>query len=160
ASLRLREAWTVLQQELSASNRIALRPRLERHIERLRAAAAKEGRAITISANIEDIYVRASAYTALEVAAVQVLSNAIITMERRDDRILVGKKPEGTIRLEIMIVGGAIVMTMDDDGPGVDPQKLAQATLADPTTSLGGRPIDLRSVRTFVTQEKGSIRVR
>lgn len=51
-------------------------------------------------------------------------------IESRDDRIANGKTPDGTIVLRAHAAGDRIILQVDDDGAGIDVQRVAQRAVA------------------------------
>lgn len=68
--------------------------------------------------------------TKLEAPLTHILRNAIDHgIESPDDRISAGKSPEGTIQLEAFHRGGMLVITVSDDGRGIDPNQVRQQVI-------------------------------
>ncbi|TAF07980.1 MAG: hybrid sensor histidine kinase/response regulator, partial [Nostocales cyanobacterium] len=63
----------------------------------------------------------------LEAPLTHILRNAVDHgLELPEERIAVGKSPEGTIRLEAFHRGGMLAITISDDGKGIDREQLRQ----------------------------------
>lgn len=68
--------------------------------------------------------------TKLEAPITHILRNAIDHgIEMPEDRIKAGKSPEGTIQLEASHRGGMLMITVSDDGKGIDPDQVRKQVI-------------------------------
>ncbi|HEY0182569.1 MAG TPA: hybrid sensor histidine kinase/response regulator [Rhodopila sp.] len=125
----------------------------------------------------------------LEAPLAHLLRNAVDHgIEPPSDRIAAGKSKEGTIRLEAGHSAGTLRIVVEDDGAGIDPERLRAAivalNLAQPpvaealtdaelleflflpgftmkttVTEISGRGVGLDAVRSVIKQVQGAIRV-
>jgi two-component system, chemotaxis family, sensor histidine kinase and response regulator WspE len=125
----------------------------------------------------------------LEVPLAHLLRNAIDHgCEPAQERVAAGKRPEATIRLEARHSAGALVITISDDGPGVDIERVRRAvvakglaspviaerltdselleflflpgfTMKDTVTEISGRGVGLDIVQNLARSVRGGVRV-
>jgi len=125
----------------------------------------------------------------LETPLGHLLRNAIDHgCETPDARVAAGKSREGTIRIEARHAAGMLLVTVSDDGAGIDPERVREVvarrkllpagmparlteaellqflflpgfTMKDAVTEISGRGVGLDVVQNMVRSVRGSIRV-
>jgi two-component system sensor histidine kinase and response regulator WspE len=158
-------------------------PRMVRDLAR---SLGKEARLEIVGATTE---VDRDVLQRLEAPLTHLLRNAVDHgIETVAQRLARGKAPEGTIRLEARHASGMLVISVADDGPGIDlegmrrkvvakglagaamAEQLSEAELLEflflpgfsmkeSVTEISGRGVGLDAVRNFVQQLRGSLRV-
>jgi two-component system chemotaxis sensor kinase CheA len=93
------------------------------------------------------------------------------------ERVAAGKEPEGAIRLHAMQIGGDVIISVADDGRGIDEARVRAVagpglddplsaifdpgvTTADGLSGVSGRGVGLDAVRTAVESLRGRVDVR
>lgn len=122
---RLADVFHGLVDEVRAVTSIALAPRLERHAEATLTLAESLGKSVELVLDARDVRVRVDAADALEVVLLHALRNAIDhgiepPAERREQ----GKPSVARIFVAGGAIDGGIEITVEDDGAGVDLEKV------------------------------------
>jgi two-component system, chemotaxis family, sensor histidine kinase and response regulator WspE len=158
-------------------------PRLVRDVAR---SLGKEAR-LEIAG--EDTQVDRDIVVTLEAPLGHLLRNAVDHgLESPEERLAAGKPAVGTVTLDARHSGGALQVTVSDDGRGIDPERLRRAIVArrlssedtaanltdaelleflflpgfslkETVTDLSGRGVGLDVVRDMVKQVRGTVRV-
>ena len=161
-----------------------------RRLPRLvRDLAAESGKLITLTIEGRETELDRGIVDLLGEPLVHLLRNAVDHgIEPPEERRRLGKPPEGTITLRARHEGNSIIIEVEDDGRGIDPEKVkrkaaergligveelkllddAEAfnliftpgfSTAEAVTSTSGRGIGMDAVKAAVERLKGSIRV-
>jgi two-component system sensor histidine kinase and response regulator WspE len=156
----------------------------------VRDLARSLGKEVRLEISGESTTVDRDILERLETPLAHLLRNAVDHgCESPDDRHSAGKSPEALIRLEARHSAGMLVVTVADDGVGVDPEHLRQVivqkklavpaiaeklseselleflflpgfTLKDTVTELSGRGVGLDIVQNMVKSVRGAIRLQ
>lgn len=128
SALRLRENWQALQHELTRLGRVRLKDRLVVSEEQI--AHLAPDKQIHVGTEIQDVIVSPEIAVALEIALAQLIGNAVTHgIETPPARIAAGKPAEGSIRVDARITDGAAVLSIEDDGAGVDTAAILRTAL-------------------------------
>jgi two-component system chemotaxis sensor kinase CheA len=105
------------------------RPRLQRIADQARRLARNLGKgAIEVSIEDHDVRLPRSAWMPFWSSLVHVIRNAVDHgIETESERLAAGKAGAGRITLETRIAKGELVISIRDDGRGVDWKKIAKA---------------------------------
>ncbi|MEP0918787.1 hybrid sensor histidine kinase/response regulator [Leptolyngbya sp. DQ-M1] len=96
----------------------------------VRDLARQLGKQVKLSILGENTAVDRDILTKLEAPLTHLLRNALDHgIEPPEERISAGKSPEGTIQLEAFHRGGMLVITVSDDGRGIDPNQVRQQVI-------------------------------
>ncbi len=160
---------------------MSLESRLDRHAAAARELARTLGKEVEVIFEVGDIRAPQDVVAALEVAILHALRNALDHgIEPPDERMRRGKSPTASIIVRAQESDDAIVLTVEDDGKGIDFERvserarelgLAQASeealvdlLFKPgfsttrrVTDLSGRGVGLDAARAAVERQRGSI---
>jgi two-component system chemotaxis sensor kinase CheA len=158
-------------------------PRLVRDVAR---AAGKQ---VELVIRGEDTELDRSIIEVMGDPLMHLLRNAVDHgIESPQERVAAGKPPTGTVRLTAAHMEGNIVITVQDDGPGIDPAQIRQAAVsrgllseeevaqldddeaidlifqpnlstAEEVTEVSGRGVGMDVVRTSVEQISGSVMI-
>lgn len=158
-------------------------PRMVRDISR------SLGKEVRFEISGENTQVDRDILERLETPLGHLLRNAIDHgCETPDARVAAGKSREGTIRIEARHAAGMLLVTVSDDGAGIDPERVREVvarrkllpagtagrlteaellqflflpgfTMKDAVTEISGRGVGLDVVQNMVRSVRGSIRV-
>ncbi|GAP99255.1 hybrid sensor histidine kinase/response regulator [Leptolyngbya sp. NIES-2104] len=96
----------------------------------VRDLARQLGKQVQFSIVGENTPVDRDILTKLEAPITHILRNAIDHgLELPEERIKAGKSPEGTIQLEASHRGGMLMITISDDGKGIDPDQVRKQVI-------------------------------
>lgn len=96
----------------------------------VRDLARQLGKQVQFSIVGENTPVDRDILTKLEAPITHILRNAIDHgLERPEERIKAGKSPEGTIQLEASHRGGMLMITISDNGRGIDPDQVRKQVI-------------------------------
>lgn len=107
---------------------VATRTHLERFAELARQLARRLGKAeIDVTLEDHDLYLETERFAPIWATLVHTVRNAVDHgIETPEERALAGKPPRASLRLSTQLVGGDVVIEVQDDGAGFDWVKLAQ----------------------------------
>lgn len=107
---------------------VATRTHLERFAELARQLARRLGKAeLDVTLEDHDLYLETERFAPIWAALVHTVRNAVDHgIETPAVRALAGKPPRASLRLSTQLVGGDVVIEVQDDGAGFDWVKLAQ----------------------------------
>jgi two-component system, chemotaxis family, sensor kinase CheA len=157
---------------IAIADRLASRPFGESTLFLVEAAptwATREGKVVTLEVEGRDVRVPPKVAAALGPALVHLVRNAIAHgVEAPDDRKAVGKPNFGIVRLSATDGGNGPIVTVEDDGAGLDRKKIAARaeeldtqpddgvaeiifaagfSTAGPQSTISGRGVGLSAVR-------------
>ncbi len=154
--------------------------RIARHV---RAFSVGLGKTVDVTIDASDLRLDSGRWSAFWAAFVHVVRNAVDHgIEPPDERLRLGKAPHGTVALRAALEGDELVISLSDDGRGIDweivrqraaalglpvatPAELEEALFADglstrmEVTEVSGRGIGLGAVRAAVASLGGRIRL-
>ena len=187
SSRRVRRAWTTLRDLVMPPEAIALEPVLSKHEAGALELARDLGKEIELAFDVGDVRVAPAIATALDVASLHLVRNAIDHgVEPPDVRELEGKPSAAKIAVRVRHEAERIRLEISDDGHGIDFPRVRSRALAlgliDPATTpsteqlasllfqpgfstrkvpteVSGRGIGLDAVSTAVTAVGGRIEV-
>lgn len=183
---RMEEANGVMERTLSDLQKSVLEIRMVpiehafRRLPRLvRDLAAESGKLITLAIEGGETELDKGIVDLLGEPLVHLLRNAVDHgIEPPEERRRLGKPPEGTITLRARHEGNSIIIEVEDDGRGIDPEKVKRKaaerglmgvevsnliflpgfSTAETVTSTSGRGIGMDVVKAAVERLKGSVR--
>ena len=118
---RLGDAWRVLSRELAELEWVSIAPLLSRHAVAANELAKELGKELVFSFSAEGVSVAAEVLDTLNTAVLHTIRNAVDHgIEAPPQRRAGGKNAAGTIRVEARAIDDAVVVTVSDDGGGVD----------------------------------------
>ncbi len=93
-----------------------------------RDAARAQGKRVAFDGHGGALRVDAEVLISIQAALAQLVRNAVAHgIEVPEDRLSVGKPPEGKIRLDVVPLGGRIAFRCHDDGQGIDLEAIRRA---------------------------------
>ena len=147
--------------------------------------ASREKKKVRFELNTSDVRIKKEIASAIRNALVHIVKNAVVHgIEPPEERIKKNKNEEGIVRISSWVEGRKIVITVEDDGKGIDFEKIKAKlsqmgkdipqneedliqVIFDPFFSTkeradlgGGRGVGLSSVKTFIESSGGKIRVK
>lgn len=150
----------------------------------VRDVAAAEGKEVALAVTGEDVEADRVVIDALRDPLLHLVRNAVDHgIERPDERVRAGKPREGQVRIAAEVAGGRLVVTVSDDGAGLDEdsiratlrerdrveprssEELAEALLAggfstrQRATEISGRGVGLDIVRSSLERIGGAVDV-
>lgn len=156
--------------------------RLQRLAEQARSLAKRLGKGdIELITEDHGIRLENERWSELWSSFIHVLRNAIDHgLEHEEDRLLRGKRSVGRIRLETKVENDRLIISIEDDGRGIDWEKLTEAayrkglpaethddlvaalfhegvSTAEQVTDISGRGVGMAAVKEACTQLGGSI---
>ncbi|MHB1224124.1 MAG: hybrid sensor histidine kinase/response regulator [Gemmatimonadaceae bacterium] len=151
----------------------------------VRDVAAASGRLVALELAGTEIEADRAVIDILREALLHLVRNAVDHgIEPSDERVRLGKPPEGTVRVVATLRGADLRVTVHDDGRGLDTEAVrrqlaargmpvpeSEGELAEvlflggfstrrETTTISGRGVGLDAVRSAVHRARGSVRVR
>lgn len=189
SSARLERAWRTLSTELAELDSVAVRPLVDRHIAAARDLARDLGKAVELSGEAADVSVGVEVLDAMNTVILHVLRNAMDHgLEAPEVRVERGKPRAGRVRLAVASSSEGVELTIEDDGAGVDVDRVrrraeAQGLLSrdeaagaslerlldiitapgftsrDAATPISGRGIGLDAVRAAAERVHGRVRL-
>jgi two-component system chemotaxis sensor kinase CheA len=178
---RLRQSWRDLKGQVSSLAEVSLDSRLDRHAAAARELARTLGKEVEVIFEVGDIRAPPDVVAALEVAVLHALRNALDHgIESTEERLRLGKSPTASIVVRAAETDDAIVLTVEDDGKGIDFERVSerarelglpqasQDALVDllfkpgfsttrRVTDLSGRGVGLDAARAAVEKQRGTI---
>lgn len=127
----IERATSRLHRDLSAVRLVPLEPALRRLPRLTREIADSLGKVVTLKITGETIEVDKQIADGLFEPLLHLLRNALDHgIETPDRRKKAGKAPSGTIGLAVERDGDRIIVTLEDDGAGMDPGRIRELALA------------------------------
>ncbi len=121
SAARLRGAWEVLSRAIMESEAVPLGPTLHQHGAAVAALAPELGKTVRVLCDAAGLHANAEVVEALSTAVLHAARNAVDHgIETPAERACAGKSPEGTIRVTARGDADQIEVTVEDDGAGVD----------------------------------------
>jgi two-component system, chemotaxis family, sensor kinase CheA len=186
---RLHETWTSLVENVINLERAPLAPVLSAHRSTSRGLAGELRKQVEIDVEGDDLAVCPEPARVLGTALLHVLTNAVDHgIERPELRIRAGKPAAGAIRVCLTRQGGTIHLVIEDDGAGVDIDRVRRRAIErgllsgdvakkasdeqlleclyepgfstrDVASNTSGRGIGLDAVRDVVTEAGGTLAI-
>lgn len=184
---RLSRAWEILAGELSHLDAVALMPLVRRHAASATEVATELGKEVDLIVEGPEVKVAVEVLDTIHQALLHTLRNAVDHgIESPGDRAAAGKPRRGSVVVRIRVEAEMIVVSIEDDGAGVDVDSIRRraealgmlsaedaaaapdATLLDLTfapnfsvrevaSTISGRGIGLDAVRSGIERVGGSI---
>ncbi|HWO22305.1 MAG TPA: ATP-binding protein [Kofleriaceae bacterium] len=118
---RLRESWHALRDLIGVQRAVVSAEQLDKYVASTTTLAHELGKQIDLHVEIVAAEVTVEVLAALDVAALHLLRNAVDHgIESPEARAAAGKPAAGSIRLRGQSEDGAYVLTVEDDGCGID----------------------------------------
>jgi two-component system chemotaxis sensor kinase CheA len=129
ARIRLRQAWEILARDVREREALPIAPVLTRDASAATDLGAQLDKEVEVQVDVGTLRASGAVIDALHVAVVHGLGNAIDHgIESPDERVAAGKPKKARIRLHAAREGDDLVVLLDDDGRGIDLEKVrAQA---------------------------------
>jgi len=187
---RLRSVWQTLKQELIRMQFTELAPLLEYHAQAAADLASSVGKRLSLQLERSNACIDPRVAEAIEVAVVHVMRNAVDHgIEAPAARAAAGKPENGMLRVRVAETSGAIEISIEDDGRGIDlaavrakgierglldAKRATEATDAElielvfqpgfstkgAVTDLSGRGVGMDAVRSALARVGGSVRIK
>ncbi|HKG80397.1 MAG TPA: ATP-binding protein [Pyrinomonadaceae bacterium] len=138
---------------------------LHRAMRAGQSAALTTGKEVDFIVRGEELLLDSSLCEAMADPLVHLVRNAVDHgIEGRDERVRLGKHPRGRIVIAAATDDGETIITVTDDGRGIDPAVVDQVFLpgfstASEVTAISGRGVGLDAVETSVKELGGSVSV-
>jgi len=175
-------------QELALSMRmVSVKPTFQKMARLVRDVARKSNKNVEFEMSGEDTELDRNMVEAIADPLVHMVRNAVDHgVEPAEDRVAIGKPRHGTVHLSAEHEGGSVVITLRDDGKGLNRDKIlskaiergivdpsAQLTdreiykliflpgfsTADKVTDVSGRGVGMDVVRTNIEKLRGSVEI-
>lgn len=179
---RMSKLIAQLQNDVLAMRMVQIGQVFRRYVRPIRELAAELGKQVEVEFVGADTELDRALVDLIYEPLLHLLRNAVDHgLEPPEERIQVGKPPQGRIRVRAFHQGSQIVVQVSDDGRGIDPDKIrskaAQMGLdgalsekealelifqpgfstADQVTMISGRGVGLSAVKSFVESLRGSL---
>ncbi|MCP9788296.1 chemotaxis protein CheA [Cyanobium sp. Maggiore-St4-Cus] len=176
-----------LQRNAMSLRMVPIRNTFQKMKRLVRDLASSQNKQVSLVLKGEDTELDRKIVEALAEPLIHMLRNSIDHgLEQADERLNLGKPAQGTIEVEASHQGGGILIRIDDDGRGIDPDKvLAKAkerglidaefhgnkkeilslifqpgfSTAETVTDVSGRGVGMDVVRGSISRLRGSIDV-
>ncbi len=120
-----------LQRSIMAVRRVSVKPLLQKAVRIVRDVARDEGKEIDVETAGDDVAIDKSLADVLDTPLTHLVRNAADHgIETPDERRAAGKDPKGAVRLTIAEDDRFVVMTVTDDGRGVNEEALRQKAVS------------------------------
>ncbi|MGQ9677478.1 MAG: chemotaxis protein CheA, partial [Chloroflexota bacterium] len=120
-----------LQQEIMKSRMLPIENVFSKFPRMVRNLAHKAGKEIELIINGQETELDRSVIEEIGDPLIHLLRNAVDHgIEGPDERVAYGKPRQGTVRLSAFHQENHIVLTVEDDGRGIDPQRIRAAAVA------------------------------
>ncbi|MDR3134999.1 MAG: Hpt domain-containing protein, partial [Deltaproteobacteria bacterium] len=189
ANQAFRELSDELQESLMEIRRVPIKGILQKVNMMARELSHQLGKQVRVQLDGQDVQLDKSIAESLEAPLVHVVRNSMDHgFESPDDRLAVGKPPEGLLRVSASADKEFFYMVVDDDGKGIDPENMRRVAVskglmtetqansltdkeaiglifgagfstAKEITDVSGRGVGMDVVRTNITSLNGSINV-
>ncbi len=127
---RLRRIWQTLRHELSRMGATELAPLLERQRHAGEALAAELGKKVELVNEANEVRLEPRVAEAVDVAVLHLVRNAIDHgIERPEVRAAAGKPRAGRIRMRGEETAGNLLVSVEDDGAGLDVEAVRAAAV-------------------------------
>ncbi|MBX5449683.1 response regulator [Thermogemmatispora sp.] len=122
---------TTFQDRLMKTRLVPLSSMIPRLYRAVRSVALKQHKEINFVTEGEDTEVDRTVYEEIAGPLLHLMRNAVNhAIEEPEVRIRKGKPPAGLVKLSASYEGNQVVITVRDDGTGIDPEKVRQAAIA------------------------------
>lgn len=120
-------------EQIKSIRKVSLSRLFARFPRMVRDLSVELGKKVKFVANGEDLYVDKYIYDNLSEPLIHIIRNSLDHgIEKPEDRIKSGKREEGTIRLDISEKGTELIVSVSDDGRGMDNDRIkAKAVMKD-----------------------------
>jgi two-component system, chemotaxis family, sensor kinase CheA len=184
---QIKRSFMVVEDELIKLRMISANPMLQRAVRAGRAAARLAGKEVNFEIVGGSIELDKLMVDAIADPLIHLLRNAVDHgIEDAETRIQSGKTPHGTVRIEAISDGSQSRVRVTDDGRGIDPELISEAsarlglaendsgldferslrlifrpgfTTLETASNISGRGVGLDVVETAVEQVGGELRV-
>lgn len=118
---RLRTSWHALRDLIGVQRAVISADPLDKYMASMRSLARELGKQVELELALEPAEVTVEVLAATDMAALHLLRNAVDHgIEAPDARVAAGKSPVGKIRLRGRLDGDEYVLSVEDDGRGID----------------------------------------
>jgi two-component system chemotaxis sensor kinase CheA len=183
----VRRNFMALEKEIIGLRMIPIGRTLQRAVRAGRAAARAAGKDIDFEVSGAKILMEKLMVNAISDPLIHLVRNAVDHgIESAAERVLLGKTKRGRVRIQVTSDGGQSIVTVSDDGRGVNPVSIARAAAelgivtegttvdlqqslrlifrpgfssAQSVSGVSGRGVGLDVVETTVEQAGGKVRV-
>ncbi|MFM2090818.1 MAG: hypothetical protein RLZZ127_1307 [Planctomycetota bacterium] len=132
-----------LQQAIMAVRKVPARPLLHKVPRAVRDVAASSGRRIEASIHGEEVEIDKRLLDVLDAPLLHLVRNACDHgIEPPPRRAAAGKPEQGTVRVGIHAGAASVTLTVEDDGGGIDPDRVRAAAMRRGLIPAGSRPDD------------------
>nr|BBH95213.1 hypothetical protein KTA_34120 [Thermogemmatispora argillosa] len=122
---------TTFQDRLMKTRLVPLSSMIPRLYRAVRSVALKQHKEINFVTEGEDTEVDRTVYEEIAGPLLHLMRNAVNhAIEEPEVRVRKGKPPAGLVKLSASYEGNQVVITVRDDGTGIDPEKVRQAAIA------------------------------
>jgi two-component system chemotaxis sensor kinase CheA len=183
----MRRRFMSLEKQIIGLRMVPIERTLLRAIRAGRTAARTAGKKIDFEVSGTEILMDKLLVNAISDPLIHLIRNAVDHgIEKEEERLDRGKPPRGQVKLEVTSDGGQYVVTVSDDGRGVNPEGIAQAAVTqgiiadgaavdleqslrlifrpgfsskDSPSGVSGRGVGLDVVETAIEHAGGEVRV-
>ena len=176
-----------LQRNAMSLRMVPIRSTFKKMNRLVRDLATSQGKQIQLVLSGEETELDRNIVEALAEPLIHLLRNAADHgIGGMEERLAVGKPPQGTIQLQAGYQGGGICIRIQDDGKGIDPEKIRQRAIqrelvpadfngttqdllsliflpgfstAETVTDLSGRGVGLDAVRGSIARLRGRVEI-
>jgi chemotaxis protein histidine kinase CheA/CheY-like chemotaxis protein len=122
---------TAFQDRLMKARLVPLSSMIPRLYRAVRSVALKQHKEINFVTEGEDTEVDRTVYEEIAGPLLHLMRNAVNhAIEEPEVRVRKGKPPAGLVKLSASYEGNQVVITVRDDGTGIDPERVRQAAIA------------------------------
>ncbi|HVJ94069.1 MAG TPA: ATP-binding protein, partial [Labilithrix sp.] len=127
----LHRAWDIIVGELAQLEAVPLMPLVRRHASSAKDVAAELGKEVDVTIDGPEIKVGIEVLESIHAALLHTLRNAVDHgIEAPDRRVAVGKPRRGCIAVRLRMEAEEIVVTVQDDGGGLDTESIRRRAAA------------------------------
>ncbi|MFM1873191.1 MAG: hypothetical protein RL398_2613, partial [Planctomycetota bacterium] len=120
-----------LQEAAMSLRMVTVKPTFQKMARLVRDVAGKSGKKVALTIQGEDTELDRNVVEQISDPLVHMIRNAVDHgIEKPDDRRAAGKSPEGYLLLRAYHQGGSIVIEIQDDGRGIDKNKVVQKAIS------------------------------
>jgi type IV pili sensor histidine kinase/response regulator len=125
--IQVRQSLHNLDEELTQSRLLPFGNLARSFIQPLAKLNQRHQKNVQLDIIGESVLLELTVFEQLRTPLTHLIRNAFDHgMETPDERLAVGKSPQGTITLAAALTGNQITITLADDGRGIDPEKIRQ----------------------------------
>lgn len=126
----IKDITRVLQEQVTSLRMMSLRSTFDRFKRLVRDISIDLGKSITLEMEGQDTELDKNMIEKLNDPLKHIVRNSIDHgIETQEERLKLGKSPEGHLRLSAYIEDGKVIIEIKDDGRGIDKQKLLDKAL-------------------------------